>query len=302
MSKQLTLNLYLPDGSPDNCVIVSSFNWTGECMKCSRLGISSLYSRYKNSISGIYVLFGYDKGKNISLVYIGESEDVIKRIKQHLKDNDKSWFEEIIVFSCSKVLSKGHIKNLEYKLIKLAKKSINYFCENGNTGTESSLPEYVYPEVNTFLEYILMIMPILGYQGLLVSEKLEKLSKSLENNIKTVKYLNATGILIEGKKFRIYKGSQMSKKEVDSCRDGIKNARLRLIETGVVNSETFVFEQSHDFNSTSGAAGVVCGGNVNGWDVWKNDAGNTLGEIESRNINKKVSINNKRLDTILNLG
>lgn len=60
MKNPLTLNLYLPSGTPDNCVIVSSFNWTGECMKCSRSDIGSLYARYKHSVSGVYFLFGYD--------------------------------------------------------------------------------------------------------------------------------------------------------------------------------------------------------------------------------------------------
>lgn len=107
-----------------------------------------------------------------------------------------------------------------------------------------------------------MIMPILGYQGLLVNKKLEKLPKSLENKINIVKYLNATGILIDGKKFRVYKGSKISKTEVNSCTNGIKNARMRLIETGVVNKRTFEFEQDYDFNSPSGAGSVIYGGNV----------------------------------------
>lgn len=283
MSDPLTLNLHLPDGSPENYIVVTSFNWTGECVKCSRSDINKIATRYNDVKSGIYFLFGYNEEK-MPQVYVGESEDIITRIMQHIKDKDKLWFEEIVIVTSSNILTKGHIKNLEYQLIKLIKNSIVYLSMNGNAGTESSLPDYMYPEINTFLEYTIMIMPILGYQGLFVNQKVEQLD-FIQDNI--LVYQNAKGFLVDDKQFRVLKGSKMSINEVKSCSYYILFARKRLLETGVVNPETFIFERDFDFNSPSGAGSVIYGGAVNGWVVWKNSQGKTLHEIERDTYDKQ---------------
>ena len=222
------------------------------------------------------------------LVYIGETEDVVTRINQHLTDKDKSWLEEVVIFTCEKGFSKGHIKNLEYKLIQLTKTTVDYSVTNTNRGKESSLPEYMYPEVSTFLDYIKMIMPILGYQGLLAVKKAEKSPNINKNNVNLVGYLGARGILLQGRKFRVFKDSKMNKKEVPSCGEHVKFTRKRLIEIGVVDSETFTFVKDYDFNSPSAAAGAIYGGSVNGWVVWKNSQNNTLNQITLRDIEKRI--------------
>ena len=73
---------------------------------------------------------------------------------------------------------------------------------NGNVGTESSLPDYMYPEINTFLEHIIMIMPILGYQGLFVNQRVEPM-EFIKNDI--LVYKNAKGFLVDDKHFRVLK-------------------------------------------------------------------------------------------------
>ena len=283
MSKPLTLNLHLPDGSPENYIVITSFNWTGECVKCSRSDINKIATRYNDVKSGVYFLFGYNELK-MPQVYVGESEDIVTRIMQHIKDKDKLWFEEVVLVTSSNILTKGHIKNLEYQLIKLIKNSIVYSSMNGNAGTESSLPDYMYPEINTFLEYTIMIMPILGYQGLFVNQKVET-SPIIQDDI--LVYQKANGFLVDDKQFRVLKGSKMSINEVKSCSDYIKFARKRLLETGVVNSETCVFEKDFDFGSPSRAGSVIHGGAVNGWVVWKNVLGKTLHEIERATYDKQ---------------
>ncbi len=110
MSNPLTLNLHLPDGSPENYIAVTSFNWTGECVKCSRSDINKITTRYSDVKSGVYFLFGYNEAK-MPQVYVGESEDIITRIMQHIKDKDKIWFEEIVIVTSSNILTKMPIKS-----------------------------------------------------------------------------------------------------------------------------------------------------------------------------------------------
>ena len=80
----------------------------------------------------------------------------------------------------------------------------------------------------------------------------------------------------------------MNKKEVPSCGEHVKFTRKRLIEIGVVDSETFTFVKDYDFNSPSAAAGAIYGGSVNGWVVWKNSQNNTLNQITLRDIEKRI--------------
>ena len=124
-------------------------------------------------------------------------------------------------------------------------------------------------------------MPILGYQGLFVNQKVERLD-FIQDDV--LVYKNAKGVIVDNKQFRVLKGSKMSTNEVKSCKNNIRFARNRLLETGVINSETFIFEKDFDFNSPSGAGSVIYGGSVNGWVVWKNRSGETLNQITGRKV------------------
>ena len=127
-------------------------------------------------------------------------------------------------------------------------------------------------------------MPILGYQGLFVNQKVEQLD-FIQDDI--LVYQNAKGILVDDKQFRVLKGSKMSINEVKSCSYYILFARKRLLDTGVVHPETFIFERDFDFNSPSRAGSVIYGGAVNGWVFWKNSQGKTLHEIERATYDKE---------------
>ncbi|MCC2624378.1 MAG: hypothetical protein K0R14_251 [Burkholderiales bacterium] len=280
----LSLNLLLPDGSFDGLVIVSSTNWAGNCIKFPRINFDKVFEKYKKIKSGVYFLFGENDKK--PLVYVGESEDIQSRIRQHLKDNDKSWLEEIVIFTSSNnSLTKGHIKNLEYKLIKAIRKSVGFYMDNGNVGTESWLPEYMQSDVNIFFEHILLIMPMLGFNQLFSIEKVEQ-DKPVGN---LYYFYDAKGAFFNNK-FRVIKSSKINIKETNSCHESIKIMRKRLIETNVINADTLTFNEDYDFNSPSTAAAIIYGGNKNGWTAWKNITGNTLHEIEREFLDRPVRI------------
>ena len=77
--------------------------------------------------------------------------------------------------------------------------------------------------------------------------------------------------------FVVLKGSEMSKTETNSCKQGTKDMRQRLIDKGAV--EDYVFVKSVLFNSSSTAAACVYGGSQNGKIMWANEAGHTLNDL-----------------------
>ena len=78
--------------------------------------------------------------------------------------------------------------------------------------------------------------------------------------------------------FVVLKGSEMSRTETNSCKQGTKKRRQKLIDVGAV--EDYVFVKNVRFNSASSAAACVYGGSQNGKTMWANEAGQTLSELE----------------------
>src|SRR5699024_11815594 len=76
--------------------------------------------------AGIYFLFGYQGSKNF--VYVGEAEDVYRRLTQHTPERDKFIWDTAVVFIATGygVLDKAKIKYLENRLYSIIK-SENYY-------------------------------------------------------------------------------------------------------------------------------------------------------------------------------
>ena len=79
------IQLFLVDGTPNGRWICELSNWTGIAYKLPRNMIKESEKRSELASPGVYFLFGYDDAKDRPLIYIGEAEDIIKRLKQHLE-------------------------------------------------------------------------------------------------------------------------------------------------------------------------------------------------------------------------
>lgn len=87
---------------------------------------------------GVYVLFGNGK------IYIGEADNLIVRLSNHLTAESKKWWLKVFCFhttlNCADPLNKAMVKYLELKLIAYAK-SIGLSIENQALPTEPFLSE-----------------------------------------------------------------------------------------------------------------------------------------------------------------
>ena len=129
--KAKTVKILLDDGSLNGIINIVDSNWnTGEMYIAPRISIDKLLSSEACNKFGVYLLLSEDK------VYVGQSSDLAKRVKQHIAG--KSWWERVLILTTSDdSLTRSDIDYLEYYLIRKAKNSNKLDNENKNKGNYS---------------------------------------------------------------------------------------------------------------------------------------------------------------------
>jgi hypothetical protein len=164
ITKGRSIRLYLVDGTPTGLITAEIVNWTGHVILAPRSRLADLLQRKEPLRTGVYFLFGPDPNDPAqTLLYIGESENVGKRLTQHNKDNEKSFWERVcIVTSKDQNITKGHGKYLESRLIEIAKRAGRAKITNGTSPEYGWLPEADLADMEFFLEQVKVILPVLG--------------------------------------------------------------------------------------------------------------------------------------------
>lgn len=275
-----TIKIFLINGDPNGRMSCELSNWTGKAYKIPRIKVKDCSDRKDLDSPGIYLLFGKnEEGKD--LVYIGEAENILNRINQHLNQKD-FWNETIVFVSKDENLNKAHIKYLEHRLHKIAKSVNRYAVENNVTPTQSSISEPDQAEMEEFLQNIKLLVNTLGHK--VFEEKREPTTKK---NKETFKINAARGANAEGEPsadgFVVFEGSKAAGSTVPSMTSNFIKLRDNLIEEGAIksNNGSYDFTDDYIFSSPSTAASIVLGRNANGLTEWKLSDGTTLKEFES---------------------
>lgn len=278
------ISMYLIDGNPDGIICTYLSNWTGQAIKIPKLLIENVKSRKEINRPGIYLLF-YEKEEIIE-IYVGESENIYKRLLQHIKDDKKENFYEIIAFSSKDDdLTKSHIKYLEYRLITELEKNSKYFLKNLNINTKPHIPEMYIAVLEEYFKNIKILLPTLGYSLFFERNRCEE--KELQYDSKD---FIAKGILTKKNGIIVLKGSGLKIEIKDSMNQGYRNLREKLIKLGVIDIKKGIFIKDWEFNSPSAAAVIISGMAINGRKKWLYK-GKTLEEIENEK-NEKILQNN----------
>jgi hypothetical protein len=272
----LSLELHYIDGNPEGMLTAEVFNWTGHVLKTPRIQISEALNRPEAKYTGVYLLLGESDGE--SCAYIGESESIGDRIKSH--DNNKDWWTDaILITSTANNLNKAHIKYLESRLVEEANFAGRIPLQNGNQPNKPSLSESSKSNMETFLQYIFMVLPALKidiFAQKLNTKKFSNENTNIENGTKfelnSKKYgIKATAQQIQNE-FIVLKGS--SARETWVAKDiSSSYAKLHkeLIKTGVLITQGTkrIFSTDYAFKSPSAAAAVISGRASNGRTAWK---------------------------------
>jgi len=275
-----TIKIFLIDGDSNGRMSCELSNWSGKAYKIPRIKIKDCADREDLTKTGVYLLLGKDEeGKD--MVYVGEAENILKRLNQHLTQKD-FWNESIVFLSKDNNLNKAHIKYLENRLHEIAKSVNRYKVENSVTPTQSSISESDIAEMEEFIEHVKMLVSTLGHK---VFEEKREIKHKKDQNIFYIKA--ARGADAQGERtsdgFVVHKGSIAS----DSTTSSMVASSLRLRQTLIDNEDlklidgNYVFTEDYIFSSPTTAAVIVMGRNANGLVEWKLKDGKTLKEFEA---------------------
>lgn len=289
-----SIRIFLADGSPTGLRHVEIANWSGQALACPRSRFSDLSNWDESKRPGIYFLLENSVGDNNS-AYIGESEDVFKRLAEH--DRKKEFWNEVIVFtSKDENLTKGHIKYLEARLVELSLTADRYQLENGNTPTKSLLPRADAAAMEEFIDNIRIVLGSLSHR---ILEPISKPSQRIDEDVNvpkslvdydfsfTVNKLTANGKITDDG-FLLLSGSLIALKSSESMPGKSKSIKESLIadETLELKGNHYVLLKDKLMSSSSYAASLVAGNSRSGPQSWKNCNGENLKQIEESLVNK----------------
>ena len=286
-----SIKLYLVDGTPQGILTAEFMNWTGHVLSGPRTLLPELLKRQEMSRTGIYFLTGSDPdnaGKQI--IYIGESDNVGKRLFQHNKDESKDFWEKAcIITSKDQNLTKAHIRYLESRLITISQNMARAKVHNNTAPLgDSFLPEADQADMEYFISQIRLILPVLGLEFLREKPRLNNnldRSQSISENSESD---NPSPIFIARSKkhdivaeaqeiegdFVILSGSEAVSEWIGKAEHSsytslydslFQEGRLMLND----QKSKAIFQEDISFKSPSAAAAVVFGRASNGRVEWK---------------------------------
>ena len=275
------ISLFLIDGVPDGRVACELFNWTGKGYKIPRNWLKPSTDREELHKPGIYFLVGRDEARAESnLVYIGEAEDVHKRITQHIGED--FWHEVLLFISKDENLNKAHIKFLEYEVFSEAQRASRYKLVNKNTPTRPGISELEQAVMSEFLEHLQLLVGAMGYK---IFEPLrgdtQPASEIRKYFIKGTRGADAQAI-ITSEGIVVLQGSAAADSVVRSTPKSTRNLRRQLEQDEIMLKieGKLIFQEDYLFSSPSSAASVVLGRSANGLIEWKDVEGRVLKESE----------------------
>lgn len=274
MTYSKSINIFLPTGTSDGPIELEMLNWNGMIIKIPRKEVST-YSDVELDKPGIYFLFCKDEG-NGEFVYIGEAENLLLRLKQHIQRNNlgkEKFFWNNAVCVSGKDLNKALIKYLENHYCQQVKLSSKYELLTQKSSPNMTLKRAEQAAMNEFTDNVDMLMGTIGYSILEKSKEVENASQTYfycksKNGTDAKGYVSENG-------FTVCKGSKIA----ESCASKtFKDTYLKTLDKLIVNKiiVNFMFEKDYTFGSPTAAADVVLQSNVSGNEYWIDSNGKKL--------------------------
>lgn len=279
--------MFLMDAEPNGRMICELSNWTGKAYRIPRAKVKDCSDREELKSTAVYLLFGKPELNEDNIpVYIGEAENVYSRLIQHVSEKD-FWNEAVIFISKDENLNKAHIKYLESRLYETAILAKRYEIKNSLIPTKSSISESDKAEMEEFVEYIKILINVMGFKVFEPIHSLQSHDTKEDNYLFIDAARGAKGAgqrSIDG--FVVFSGSEIANTTVTSFPNGFAKLRQLLIDENKIeqNGDKLVFTENYLFSSPSTAAAIIMGRNANGLLEWKDKFGRALKDIEHNEI------------------
>ncbi len=275
---QNVITMILRNGMPTGIVQCNLDEWIGVSYKIPRNRLNESKELKNIENTGVYILFGVDEETGENRAYIGEAENIYKRLLQHNKTKD-FWNDCLVFVSQNNSLNKAHIKFIENMLYTKAKEVERFIIDNDTEPTKSSLDGADEIRAVKFYEKIVLLTSVYGYRIF------DKILTQQEVKEEEIYYINSIGLKASGAQseegFIVFKGSQSSEEFKKASSQSLRNKWNELRNQKIVDQGVFL--KDIIFSSPSTAAAMVLGRNSNGLTQWKNKDGKTLKE----NMNKE---------------
>lgn len=277
-SRGTSIRIFLVDGTAEGLRLVEKSNWTGRALVTARADYPRARLREELSGPGVYVLSGpSDEGPRLS-IYVGEGDDVGKRLDTHARALD-FWTAAVAFTSKDMNLNKAHVRYLEARLIDLAAQAGRARLVNGNAGTPVRLSEPDTADMESFLDEMLVLLPVIGIPVFDAAES----GPGRTGPTLSLKGPDAVGAGSDGPEgFLVEAGALARVKEAPSIHAYVTTLRRQLADDGVLVPEgpSYRLARPYLFNSPSQAAAVLLGRTANGRVEWKDEQGRTLKQLQ----------------------
>lgn len=271
------IELFLVNGTAESLITAELSNWNGKAIKIPR---TEVLSCDRDDIKGVGVYFLICQEEDgADSVYIGEAENVLDRLTQHLRDfqagKEKYYWNAAVTF-VGRDLNKALIRYLENRFVEIAKECGRYSILTKNTYKNTVLKEAQVASMEEFIDNVKILINTLGYKVLMPVPKATSETVYL--------YCKGSGAQAKGfisaGGFTVTKGSLVSDHTVPTFETRGKNyyhLRNALIRDGVIEDRSFA--RDYEFNAPSAASAVILGRTSNGYDDWKTADGTKLKDM-----------------------
>lgn len=275
MSGGKTIQIYLPDGIPRSLKIAEITSRTVQAILIPRSKLRFASTRPELQSVGIYFLLGDSDGGVTPLVYVGEAENCLSRLKQQNRDKE-FWTSALAIVSRTQQFTRVHGKYLEWFCYREAKRAGRYRVLNPNEPNKPFVPEPILADLDDNFGTIKILVSTLGYPIF------DRIPRPPKRDLLICKGKDA---LAQGEYTEdglvVFADSKCNLRETPSAGSWLRGMRDKLMEDGILVREGKVLKFTSDyvFSSPSAAAGVVLARRANGWTKWKFPSGKTLDEL-----------------------
>ncbi|MCX7564860.1 GIY-YIG nuclease family protein [Sulfitobacter sp. F26169L] len=279
MSRGRSVRVYLADGKAAGILTAEIMNWTGHVLAAPRTRFEGVLSRPEFRRTGVYLLIGADdEGSDLPKVYVGEGDDIGKRLYSHNKEKD-FWDRFIAVTSKDMNLTKAHVRYLEGRILTLLQEAKKAKIENKGMPQFDLLPEADIADMEAFLVEIQLVLPVIGVEVLKKPQQLktgeqtqyEQASEAIQFELANIKAGITATAREDAGDFIVERGAIGAWREAISFKGNIKSIRDDALQTGQIvklGENNFRVEEDISFSSPSAAAVFLFGTARNGRTDW----------------------------------
>jgi hypothetical protein len=271
-----TIQIFLPTGEPRGIRIAELTTRIVQAVLIPRSELATAKQREELDQNAVYFLFGESENAAKPIVYIGQTEEIRKRLDYHNSNKD-FWRTAVLITSRTQSFTQAHIRHLEWYCITKGKEVNRFEVENDQTPGKPKIPEPIEADLLEVFETLSVLVSTLGFP---VFEPITK-TDAQEKFYCRGPDADAEGELVEDG-FVVRKGSKARLDIVASATEIVTAKRQQLIEGGVLKQEKkqLIFTEDYLFSSPSAGSTVVLGRSSNGWLDWKDKDGRTLHEVK----------------------